>query len=238
MIGGAVCSLAFGAACHATAQHRDARLTVRPRSGVRTQSAGTQTLGLGERRDAILHIPPDAATPLPLLVLLHGAGGSGANMLRRIVRFTDAAGIAVLAPDSRGTTWDVIRGSFGPDVSFVNTALGRVFDIVAVDPSRIIVGGFSDGASYAISVGLQNGDLFRRVLAWSPGFFVGGLAHGRPRLFVSHGTADAILPIDRCSRVIVPILTKAGYDVTFREFEGGHEIPAQIATESLKWATA
>ena len=68
-----------------------------------------------------------------------------------------------------------------------------------------------------------NGDLFPRVVAFSPGFVVEGTAHGKPRLFISHGTADPILPIDRCSRVIVPALRARGYDVTFREFDGGHE---------------
>jgi phospholipase/carboxylesterase len=56
-------------------------------------------------------------------------------------------------------------------------------------------------------------------------------------LFVSHGTRDEVLPIDRCSRLIVPRLQKSGYDVAFREFEGGHEVPAGIAREGMKWST-
>ena len=70
----------------------------------------------------------------PLLVLLHGATGSAEGVLRRVGSAADAAGVAVLAPDSRGTTWDAIRGEFGEDVTFVNRALERVFDTVAVDP--------------------------------------------------------------------------------------------------------
>ena len=213
-----------------------ARLDARPRAAVKTTGSGSRALGLGEGRDAILHLPPDTSRPLPLLVLLHGAGGSGAGILRRLSLFSDDAGLAVLSPDSRGSTWDAIRGGFGPDVTFLNRALERVFETVAVDPARIAVGGFSDGASYAISLGLQNGDLFRRVLAYSPGFFVGGQAQGRPRVFISHGTADQILPIDRCSRVIVPRLKKQGYDVTFRQFDGGHEVPPDIARAGMRWA--
>jgi predicted esterase len=111
-----------------------------------------------------------------------------------------------------------------------------VFETVAIDPARVTVGGFSDGASYAVSLGLINGDLFGRVLAFSPGFIIDGPLQGKPRLFVSHGTADPILPIDRCSRVIVGRLKRRGYDVTYREFEGGHEIPDSIAREGMKWA--
>ena len=73
------------------------------------------------------------------------------------------------------------------------------------------------------------------MLAFSPGFFVGGAAQGKPAFFISHGTADQILPIDRCSRLIVPALKKQGYDVTFRQFDGGHEIPPNIAMAGMSW---
>jgi phospholipase/carboxylesterase len=146
----------------------------------------------------------------------------------------DQLGVAVLAFDSRGTTWDAIRGSFGEDVAFVDRALESVFARLAVDSARVAIGGFSDGASYALSLG----DLFPRVVACSPGFVVGASAHGHSRFFISHGTADRILPIDECSRVIVPRLRSMGYDVTFREFEGRHEMPPDIASEALRWMAA
>ncbi|MBA2305441.1 MAG: phospholipase [Acidobacteria bacterium] len=239
--GGACASVALGAACHGSdAQQRgNGRVTARLRSGIKTSGAGSRPLGLGEQRDAILHLPPKAAaTPSPLLVLLHGAGGSGAGILRRLESVADDAGVAILAPDSRASTWDAIRGSIGPDVAFLSRALERVFETVSVDPARLSVGGFSDGASYAISLGLLNGDLFRRVLAYSPGFFVGGPAEGKPRFFISHGSADTVLPIDRCSRVIVPALQKQGYVVTFRQFDGGHDIPPDIALAGMQWVAA
>ena len=144
----------------------------------------------------------------------------------------------MLAPDSRESTWDAIGGRFGADVHFINRALEQVFETVAVDPERIAVGGFSDGATYALSLGLINGDLFTRVLAFSPGFVVDGTPHGHPHVFVSHGTDDSILPIDRCSRLIVPALRKRGYEVTFREFPGGHEVPESVAREGLAWVAA
>jgi predicted esterase len=179
-----------------------------------------------------------SSATLPLLVLLHGAGGSGAGILRRLGSVADQAGVAVLAPDSRDSSWDAIRGYFGRDVIFLNRALERVFESVAVDPARVSVGGFSDGATYALSLGLINGDLFRRILAFSPGFVVTGSSHGKPSVFISHGVNDPILPIDRCSRAIVPGLKKVGYDVTFREFDGGHTVPADIASEGMRWVAA
>src|SRR5262249_33046159 len=138
-------------------------------------------------------------------------------------------------PDSRGSTWDAIRRGFGRDVTFINRALERVFDTLPIDATRIAVGGFSDGATYALSLGLINGDLFSRVIAFSPGFVIEENPNGKPELFISHGTADEILPIERCSRPIVRNLKDRGYQVTFREFNGGHEIPSEIAREALQW---
>jgi predicted esterase len=240
ILGSAVASFAFGDACDraGAGEANDGRLTARPRANVTTSGGERRALGLDSGRDAILQLPKATSAPLPLLVLFHGASGNGEGILRRLGTAADEAGVAVLAPDSRNGTWDAIRDGFGGDVTFVDRALARVFELVAVDPARIAAGGFSDGATYALSLGLINGDLFRRVAAFSPGFIVQGTAHGKPQVFVSHGTADPILPIDQCSRVIVPTLQRRGYDVTFREFDGRHEVPADIAREGMRWVAA
>src|SRR5262249_45622828 len=189
-------------------------------------------------REGAVQIPSKIpAGPLPLLLFLHGATQSGAGRMRRIGPAADQAGVAVLAPDSRGTTWDAIRERFGDDVTFLNRALAHVFERLAVDPARVAIGGFSDGASYALSLGLANGNLFPRILAFSPGFVLSTAPEGRPKVFVSHGTADQILPIDQCSRVIVPRLRGMGYEVRFREFDGRHEMPPDVVHEGLQWMT-
>jgi phospholipase/carboxylesterase len=236
--GSAVASFTL-ANCVGSAQSRpghDGRLTARPRSGVKT-SLKSGPLGLGDGgRDGVIQMPsvvPDGA--LPLLVFLHGASQTGARTITRVSAAAEQLGIAVLAPDSRGTSsWDAIRGEFDDDVVFLNRALDHVFERVNVDPARLAIGGFSDGASYGLSLGLVNGDLFPRVVACSPGFIIQAPAHGKPRLFFSHGTMDQILPIDQCSRVMVPRLLSMGYDVTFKEFNGRHELPPEIALEALR----
>lgn len=216
-----------------------ARLAARPKPGApRTLASGPLGLGTGGR-DGVVQVPATLRDgPVPLLLFLHGATQNGAAMLRRIGPAADAAGVVVVAPDSRDGTWDAIRGSFGEDVAFLNDVLTHVFARLPVDATRLTIGGFSDGASYALSLGLANGDLFPRVMACSPGFIVQAPPQGKPRLFMSHGRSDQILPIDRCSRVIVPRLQAMRYDVTYREFDGRHEIPPAIATEALAWMTA
>jgi phospholipase/carboxylesterase len=239
--GGAIASLSFGGVCRpasGAAAAEDGRLTARPRAGAKTfLESGRLELARGDR-DGIVQIPTAAASgAVPLLVFLHGATQNGGSMLSRIGGAAERLGIAVLTPDSRGRTWDGITGPFDEDVAFLDRALALVFERLAVDPARVAIGGFSDGASYALSLALANGDLFPRVVACSPGFVPTAPRQGRPRVYVSHGTADQILPIDRCSRVIVPRLRALGYDVTYREFEGRHEMPAGVLDEALRWIT-
>jgi phospholipase/carboxylesterase len=116
--------------------------------------------------------------------------------------------------------------------------LTHVFANYAVDTMRLAVGGFSDGATYALSLGITNGDLFTHVIAFSPGFMVPAAQRGAPRLFVSHGTKDRILSIDACSRRIVRRVREGGYDVRYREFDGGHTVPPAVAREAFDWLTA
>jgi phospholipase/carboxylesterase len=234
---------------------RRGTLLARPRSGVTTLESGLRRLGVGSARDAVLRLPPSVGSqPMPLLVLLHGAGGDGEHFLRRLLPMASAARVALLAPDSRNSTWDAVLPvyrtlidaidpephlmGFGPDVVFLDQVLEQVFQVVAVDRARIAIGGFSDGASYALSLGLLNGDLFSRIIAFSPGLIAGGPPEDRrerPLVFVSHGRADRTLPIDRSSRRIVSTLRKRGYEVTYREFDGGHEIPEAIVREAFGW---
>jgi phospholipase/carboxylesterase len=238
--GSTIASLAVGNACSrlGTSQiANDGRLNARPGTGVNKPATGRIILGLNTDRDTILELPNIASqSPLPLFVMLHGATQSAEDMFWYLGSAPSELGIAVLAPNSVGTTWDAIRGSFGPDVELLNRALGRVFETVAIDPARVAVGGFSDGASYALSLGLINGDLFNSVVAFSPGFLNADYREGHPRIFISHGSRDHILPIDQCGRRIAIGLTARGYDVKFREFDGDHEIPADIVREGLIWA--
>lgn len=198
---------------------------------------GEQPLGLGERRDGLLYVPPGGRVDRarPLLVMLHGAGGVAGQVLSPVAPYADARDLVVLAPDSRGRTWDVILGGYGPDIAFLDRALQKVFVEHAIDPRRIAIGGFSDGASYAVSPGLTNGALFTHVLAFSPGFAAPAETPDSPRFFVSHGTDDDVLPIDRCSRRLVPALRRAGYDVDYREFDGGHVVPPPMIEAALAW---
>jgi len=196
-----------------------------------------EPLGLGDARDGLLYVPDSAEPSAPVLVFLHGATGSGRSHLRAVLAAADRYGVVLLAPDSRHpVTWDLIaERRFGPDVVFLDRVLDSVVDRVDADTRRLAVGGVSDGASYALSIGLTNGDVLSAVLAFSPGFLVAPHPTGEPRIFISHGRSDPILPIDACSRSFVPSIRGAGYEVNFREFDGGHTVPPPIADEAVRW---
>jgi len=222
--------------------HLAGRLTARPTAAPPDSAqTGLVPLGLsGSDRDGAIYVPSGyrADRPAPLALALHGATGSGR---RGIARFTDLAerrGIILVAPDSRDYTWDLVLGRLGPDVEFIDRALGLAFAGYAVAPGGVAVEGFSDGASYALALGLLNGDLFSRVVAFSPGFLVAQPRRGRPRLFVSHGTRDDVLPIERCGREVVREARRDGYDVRFVEFDGGHTVPADVAGAAMDWLLA
>lgn len=213
------------------------RLTARPGIPTTTPTPGLTELGLGGSRDGLLYVPesysPDS--PAPLFVGLHGAGGRAQNWGGYYER-AESRGFILLAPDSRSTTWDLIGAGFGPDVAFLDRALAHTFERCRIDPTRIALGGFSDGATYALSLGRSNGDLFTHLVAYSPGgVSTADPAVGTPKIFVSHGRVDSVIPVTVSRDQIVPFLRDAGYDVTYQEFGGGHEVPAAISEAALDW---
>lgn len=217
----------------------DGRLSARLASPTMKIGPGEHALGLGGDRDGVLIVPKGYSpnTPAALALMLHGAGGSG----RRVSSLFSVAaelGVIVLAPESRSGTWDAIASGYGPDVAFLNRALEHTFARCAIDARRVAIGGFSDGATYGLSIGLASADLFTHILACSPGFIIPGTTPSsgrRPKIFISHGTADQILPIDETSRRIVPALERASFAVKYREFNGPHRVPPEIAREAFEW---
>jgi phospholipase/carboxylesterase len=209
------------------------RLDARP-SAVPDESPpapGTVDLHLGPGAEALLAVPPEP--PRALMVFCHGAGGSAANALQAVAGTAAGSGVAVLATSSVATTWDLIAGGLGRDVAVLDAALARAFDRLAV--SRVALAGFSDGASYALSLGVANGDLAEAVLAFSPGFVAAPGRYGRPRFWISHGTDDRVLPVARCGRRVSAHLREEGYEVRYEEFAGGHVVTPDLVTASLAW---
>ncbi|MES2176776.1 MAG: hypothetical protein V4550_02835 [Gemmatimonadota bacterium] len=224
--------------CGATEPNTVARLMSRPGTPSITPTRGLTQLGLGGDRDGVLYVPEsyDASVPAGLFVALHGAGGSSSNWPSYYAR-AEARKMIFMAPSSRESTWDLLRDkSVGPDLEFIDRALAHTFARCRIDPRRICLGGFSDGATYALALGLPNGDLFSHLAIYSAGFLAeADKLYGKPRVFVSHGTNDPVLSFETSRDVIMGRLGLLGYDATFFPFAGGHEVPSAVSDAALTW---
>ena len=217
---------------------KQGRLTAKPKHTPKGEfKTGVHPLNLSTKRDGFIYIPKRYDNqPASLAVMLHGAGGNAESGLSLLRKYADDNNIILLAPASRNATWDVIyKDAFDDDVIFIDQALKLVFEKYNIDTNHIAIGGFSDGASYALCIGLSNGDLFTHVIAFSPGFYHTVENAGKPAVYISHGVNDRVLPIDPCSRRIVPRLKNLGYKVQYDEFDGEHQIPAAISTSAINW---
>jgi phospholipase/carboxylesterase len=214
------------------------RITARPQAVTASLAPGYYPLNVDPAHDAVLFVPTTAASAsIPLIVMLHGAGGT-VGAVQQVYDLGEKYGIAVLAPKSLGATWDLASGAgFAQDVVSINKALQSTFQKINVDAAHIALVGFSDGASYALSLGLPNGDLFTHVIAFSPGFMAAPARKGKPSFFLAHGKDDSVLPIENTQSNIVPYLRGLGYTVRFDSFEGGHHIDANEGDLAMKWFT-
>ena len=221
------------------------RISARPVPPTASLPPGRHELGLGRAiyrgmlRDGTPYVPTrmGPGTPVPLLVLLHGGGGQ-ARDFHFMFPIIEEFGVALLTLDARHNTWDGVDSPFGPDVLFIDAALRYTFEHAAIDPSRVALGGLSDGGMYALSIGRINGDLFTHLIAVAPGFMVAPAPPvGTPRVFLAHGTRDTVYSASGSRNQLLPELRQAGYDVTYFEFDGPHFITPPVARAALKWLT-
>jgi len=77
--------------------------------------------------------------------------------------------------------------------------------------------------------------VFSHVVIFSEGIPIPYRKQGKPKIFIGHGINDVQMPIDRTSRRFVPQLREEGYDITYREYEGGHGPPMAIIREGFTW---
>ena len=95
----------------------DGRLTARPVAVTGSVLTGTTALNLGGARDGLLFVPSGykPESPAPLIVLLHGAGGSGTGVFQRFASAVEPVGqyaVKLVFDDGHDTglfTWKYLR---------------------------------------------------------------------------------------------------------------------------------
>ena len=196
----------------------------------------------GESR-AILLTPTeiDPAKRYPLITVLHGAGRQDEMLVKACRDEPEKRDALFLVPRSLLPTWDLIASPERPDLDFLEYAYDLIFRRYPVDAGRQALLGYSDGASYALSVGLSNPHLFRAVMGWAAGFIALDPtfnldADRKPAVLLEYGTHDQLFPFERVAVPMRENLRKAGYTVEFRVDQGGKHWPsADFLSEALDW---
>ena len=220
----------------------------RHRRADETARAGDQRIALqvrGLAREYVVHVPAgsDGRRPLPVVVMLHGGGGTASLEMEATgwtYKADDAGFLAVFPegarphPDRRARfagnpqTWNDGSGRFWSgshqidDVGFINAVLDDLIGRFRVDERRIYVAGFSNGSSMAYRVGLE---LSSRIAAIAPISSSGLRVPSHPlvapvSLISIHGTADPRNPL-------------AGGDV---EHQGQHDPRPPVEDVIRLWA--
>jgi phospholipase/carboxylesterase len=111
---------------------------------------------------------------------------------------------------------------------------------LGIDSDRIVLGGFSQGAILALDVALHDDRPLAGLMLLS-GTLVDQaeltphIASRRGlRVYVSHGTADTVLPYEHTSE-LVSLLREGGVDVRLRTFDGGHVVPPIVGSDMAEF---
>ena len=178
----------------------------------------------------------------PLVTVFHGAGRQDEMLVKACRGEPDAREALFLIPRSVEPTWDLIAGGEGQsDLDFLEYAWDLIYRRYPIDPSRQVLVGYSDGASYALSLALSNPGFFDAALCWAAGFAMmdrGAVGDDdkRTRFYLEYGTADPLFPFDQVAVPMRENLEKAGYRVEFSVDEGGRHWPSgSFQREALDW---
>jgi phospholipase/carboxylesterase len=209
----------------------------------RASQRSAREFNLFESPQPLAFIPDivDAKKPAPMILLLHGAGQRAERLLTRITPAAQARGVIILAPQAASATWDIIRAfrgaaiNFSEDAQRLDASLSALFAQFTIDPKRVAIGGFSDGASYALSLGPRNQELFTHIMGFSPGGFVPFEDKARAKVFVSHGRQDQILNFENAAESVVPDMKAQGFDVRFEAFDGKHVFREEEIAKAMDW---
>ncbi len=201
----------------------------------------------------LVHVsrPGTVESNAPAVVLIHGRGTNERDLLPIGARLPEELHVlSVRAPDPMGApnsyTWYELDLSAGgihasqPHDEQFRRSLDRLHEFVAaaverydLDPDRVGLLGFSQGAITSLSALLERPDAYRWVVALN-GYLAAthesqaDAASGKP-VFVGCGSRDRVIPPQRAERA-TELLTEAGADVRFERYDVGHgTTPGEIA---------
>ena len=187
-----------------------------------------------------LYVPEAAKAggSFPLVVILHGMGGSGSNTIPAWVNRL-AEDFIILCPSyPMGAWWAK------PAEDLVLQLIQEVQADYPVDPNRIFLSGLSNGAIGAYMIGMFYPDLFAGIVPIASGItprymhFLVNLKN--TPIYIIQGVHDPVFPI-QLTRRVHKILTDMKYPVVYREHDekgtahGGHFLPEAEVPPLVQW---
>jgi phospholipase/carboxylesterase len=215
-----------------------ARLRQPPAPGTGVQHVANER---GTRGGFSVYVPEylDPATPVPLVMALHGGSGHGRSFLWTWIREARGRGLIVVAPTSTGSTWSLSD----PDVDTLH--LERILELIrsrwSIDPERILLTGMSDGGTFSLISGLIETSPFTHLAPASASFHPLLLEISDPSrttglpVYLMHGVRDWMFPI-QIARAANVALSRAGAQVRYREIRDlSHTYPTEENELIIDW---
>lgn len=199
----------------------------------------------------------EQAQNVPVLLIMHGYGANDGDayelvpLVERQVAIVSVRGPGNYSDDPRGSFkwYDMDLNTCTAEPHAPDQSLQQLLDFMpafpgsaglTVAPDQFFVGGFSQGAVMSLA-----------LVAARPALFAGAIIHSCPfseelaeRLqaadltgkpfFVAHGLHD-FLPIEANGRALVALLQQSGADVTYHEYDFGHETSLQSRQDLADW---
>jgi len=188
-----------------------------------------------------LYVPEawDGQASMPLVVALHGGSGHGRDFLWSWLREARGRNVLVLSPTAQDRTWSIMGGA-DVDADRLRETIESVGTRYPVDRARVLLTGMSDGATYALLLGLRSGPPFTHLApacgVLHPLLFAGGLDRAQDfPIYLIHGALDWMFPV-YTARMGRDALLSAGARLVYREIEDlSHTYPRDENPRILEW---
>ncbi len=174
-----------------------------------TEEPGTM-VHQGLRRRFLLYVPEKVKnkTGVPLVIVLHGGGGTG-EAIARLSGFNTRAekqGFIVVYPEAVNRHWNDGRGvkrfrshrDGVDDVGFIATLIDTLVKRLKVDPGRVYAAGISNGGMMCHRLGLELPDRLAAIAAVAAAMPENLVSEKKPKgvipVLMINGTADPVVP--------------------------------------------
>ena len=203
----------------------------------------------------------DASKSYPLLIGMHGMGGNAEGFISHYDKLENPQVIYVtpegqyplsmhVSPQWHRRAWSITgvgKNAWKSADKLVGSYILSTIKQISTEykVSDVYLMGFSQGAVYAYTIGLQNPDVITGVIGFS-GYLMDteedqsiltqqDIEQGQNvRLYIAHGIDDAAIKVET-ARKLKAMFEAQGFDLTYTEFEGRHGVKADIFNDAVKW---